>query len=86
MWSVVWSTLHSVKTIQIVLDEPLLRAVDKVVRKMRMNRSAFFREAAREQLRRQRRRELEARDRAGYQRLPPDEFAVWDKVTAWPED
>ncbi|PYO35861.1 MAG: CopG family transcriptional regulator, partial [Candidatus Rokuibacteriota bacterium] len=30
----------------------------------------------------------ERRDRAGYARRPiaEDEFGVWDKITAWPED
>jgi metal-responsive CopG/Arc/MetJ family transcriptional regulator len=74
------------KTIQIVLDARLLRAVDRAAKEAGMNRSAFFRHAAAEQLRRARIRALERRDRAGYERFPPDELPVWDKVTAWPED
>jgi hypothetical protein len=30
-------------------------------------------------------RELEKRHRDGYAKFPPDEFAVWDRVTAWPD-
>jgi metal-responsive CopG/Arc/MetJ family transcriptional regulator len=75
-----------VKTVQVVLEEELLKAVDRAARKAGMNRSAFLREAAREHLRRRRREDLEARDRAGYERFPSVEFDVWDKVAAWPED
>jgi hypothetical protein len=29
--------------------------------------------------------ERERRDRAGYERAPDAEFAVWDEVMAWPD-
>ena len=80
------STLHTVKTVQIVLEEDLLRAADRAARKQRMNRSAFVREALRAHLHQQRRRELEAAHRDGYESKPPVEFDVWDTLAAWPED
>jgi metal-responsive CopG/Arc/MetJ family transcriptional regulator len=74
------------KTIQIVVEEDLLEVVDREARRARQNRSQFFREAAREHLKRRRLRELEKRDRAGYERHPPVEFDVWDKVLSWPDE
>lgn len=29
---------------------------------------------------------LERRPQTGYVKFPPDEFAVWDRVTVWPPD
>lgn len=74
-------------TIQVVLEDALLQAADRAVRRLKVNRSALIRDALREHLRRLSRLENERRDREGYARHPisKDEFAVWDKVTAWPE-
>lgn len=76
------------KTIQIVLDEPLLQAADKVVRRQRTNRSALIREALREHLKRSRIRELEGQEREAYLRQPDtdDDLVGWEQVAAWPED
>ncbi len=75
------------ETVQVVLDAALLRATDGAARRARVNRSALVREALREHLRRLQRRELEARDRRGYQRQPEvsAEIAAWERVAAWPE-
>lgn len=72
-------------TVQVVIGEELLRAADRAARRGRINRSALFRDALREHLRRLRMREREKRDREGYERHPDAEFAVWEKVAAWPE-
>lgn len=76
------------ETIQVVLDAQLLRAADRVARRMKTNRSALFREALRAHLRSLEIRDRERRDREGYARYPDslDEPAVWDKVAEWPED
>ncbi len=74
------------KPVQIVMEESLLRAVDRAARKAKKNRSAYFREAIREHMKRQRILDLEERHRSGYERFPPDEFDVWDKVVAWDND
>jgi Arc/MetJ-type ribon-helix-helix transcriptional regulator len=52
-----------------------------------VNRSALIRGALREHLERLRHRELERQERDAYERIPDDpaEFAVWDRVVAWPE-
>jgi metal-responsive CopG/Arc/MetJ family transcriptional regulator len=73
-------------TIQVVLEQALLRAADRAARRLKMNRSALIRDALREHLRRLRTLEKERMDRQGYEKFPDDEFAVWDRVASWPEE
>lgn len=75
-------------TIQVVLEDELLRAADRAARRARRNRSALIREALREHLHRLQLREKEKRDRAGYESHSDAsaEFAVWEKEAMWPED
>ena len=75
-------------TIQVVLGDSLLQAADRAVRRLKVNRSALIRDALREHLRRLSLHERERRDREGYARHPiaKDEFSVWARVTAWPDD
>ena len=82
-----WSIVHSVETIQVVLDSTLLRATDGAARRARVNRSALIRRALREHLKHLETRELEARDRAGYRKHPADagESVAWEGVVVWPE-
>ena len=76
------------ETIQVVLEADLLKAADKAVRKLKTNRSALFREALREHLKRIDALEREKRDREGYERYPDslDQPAVWDRVADWPDE
>lgn len=75
------------QTIQIVLEEDLLKAADREVKKLRTNRSKLFRTALREHLKRSRLREDEERERAGYAAIPEgDEMTAFERVTSWPED
>jgi len=76
------------ETVQIVLDEKLLRATDRAARRTKQNRSALVREALREHLRRLEVRALEERDRAGYARLPQqqDEVQMWEAEAVWPAE
>jgi hypothetical protein len=73
-------------TIQVVLEESLVRAADRAARRTKQNRSALIRDALREHLKRLRMREAEERDRQGYREHPPVEFRVWENVAAWPEE
>ncbi len=75
------------ETIQVVLGSALVRAADGAARRARMNRSALVREALREYLKRLETRELEARDRTGYEEHPDGSTgaADWERVAAWPE-
>jgi metal-responsive CopG/Arc/MetJ family transcriptional regulator len=74
------------ETIQIVLDKKLLHAADRAARRTKRNRSALFRDALREHLRRLELRQLEERDREGYstQTRALDESPEWEAEAAWP--
>jgi metal-responsive CopG/Arc/MetJ family transcriptional regulator len=75
------------ETIKVVLDVALLRATDGAAQRARANRSALVREALREHLKRLQTRELEARERRGYQEHPDAcaDLADWERVAAWPD-
>lgn len=75
------------QTVQIVLDEGLLRATDDAARRVKLNRSALVREALREYLDKLRGAELERRDRQGFERLPDtaDDLGSWERAAAWPD-
>ena len=75
------------ETIQIVIEESLLRAADREVKRLRTNRSKLFRTALKEHLRRSAIKAEEDREREGYARIPEtDELRAFEKVIAWPED
>ncbi len=76
------------ETIQVVLDEQLLRATDRAARQTKRNRSALVREALRAYLKVLNVHERERRDREGYERVPDDEtgLAVWEDVAKWPDE
>ena len=73
------------KTVQMTLDESLVRRVDRVRKQLRLSRSAFTRDALREHLARYTTAELERRHREGYERRPvADEvFSAWETEQAW---
>ncbi len=73
------------ETIQVVLDEDLLRAADRAAKRTKVNRSALVRQALREYLKKMHYQELERRDRKGYEKRPDtDELTAWEGVAAWP--
>jgi metal-responsive CopG/Arc/MetJ family transcriptional regulator len=73
------------KTIQMTIDDRLLRVVDKMTRAKRTTRSAFIREALKAEIRRQRVRDEEMRHAEGYVRRPvlAGEFDVWLNEQDW---
>ena len=81
------STLEStaVKTIQMTIDERLLKLVDKITRARKTTRSAFIRDALEAEIRRQRIREDEIRHAEGYTRKPvaSGEFDIWVSEQDW---
>jgi metal-responsive CopG/Arc/MetJ family transcriptional regulator len=77
---------HSMRTIQVVLEEELLRAADRAARRLKVNRSMLVREALRAHLAALARRAREEADRAGYERVPAEREAVWEKAATWPEE
>lgn len=74
------------KTIQVVVDEATLRAADREARRAGVNRSALIRRAIAYYAKKRLEAELEAKQRAGYERQPeaPGEFDAWDLVQQWP--
>ena len=73
------------KTVQMTLDETLVKAVDTAAKKLGTTRSAFTREALRSALKEVRVKDLETKHREGYKRKPVkrDEFSDWESEQAW---
>ena len=76
------------RTIQMTLDDELVKAVDRVSKKLHTSRSAFTRKALREALDRISLEQLERKHRQGYQQHPAgaDEFSVWETEQAWGDE
>ena len=72
------------KTVQMTLDEHLVKAVDSAAKKLGTTRSAFTRDALRSALKTVRVKELEARHREGYRCKPVKggEFD-WESEQVW---
>ena len=77
--------LSFLKTIQMTIDDQLLKAVDKLTRRRKSTRSAFIRHAVEAEIRREQVRELEIRHADGYLRKPVarGEFDVWTDEQEW---
>jgi metal-responsive CopG/Arc/MetJ family transcriptional regulator len=73
------------KTVQMTLDENLIKSVDKIVKAIGTTRSAFTRDALRQALKNHRIKLLEEKHRRGYQRWPvrSGEFSVWEDEQEW---
>jgi metal-responsive CopG/Arc/MetJ family transcriptional regulator len=73
------------RTIQMTLDDNLVKAVDRVSKELHTSRSAFTRKALQEALARHKRLQLEQKHRLGYEKKPVDagEFSVWETEQAW---
>jgi predicted transcriptional regulator len=76
------------KTVQMTLDDELVKEVDQVVKRLQTSRSAFTRNALRKALAHYRIEQLEREHRQGYERHPVagDEFSVWESEQAWGEE
>jgi len=76
------------KTVQMTLDDELVKAVDRVSRQIGTTRSAFTRKALREALVRHRIEEMERQHRQGYEQHPvaAEEFSVWESEQDWGEE
>lgn len=77
-----------VETIQVVMEDSLLRQVDKAARRLKLNRSALVRQALRQHLGRLQTQECEDADGRGYGRVTEEdaELRAWNRVLSWPED
>ena len=85
MWMIIHIIIAVMRTIQITIDAPLLRAVDTEVRRRRMTRSALIRASLQAALKAARTHDLEELHRRGYEENPPDDdLDLWKRVQAWP--
>lgn len=73
------------KTIQMTIDEPLLKQVDETVEELQTTRSAFIREALEQALCAYQVRRLEERDEAGYKAIPAElaDADEWSTEQEW---
>jgi metal-responsive CopG/Arc/MetJ family transcriptional regulator len=76
------------RTVQMTLDDELVKAVDRVSKELSTSRSAFTRNALREALARHRVEQMENKHRQGYEKHPvaADEFSVWGDEQAWGDE
>lgn len=73
------------KTIQMTLEEDLLREVDRTVKKLRTSRSGLIRTSLRQYLKTLTERVLEDQHREGYAGRPvrKGEFDAWETEQEW---
>lgn len=73
------------RTIQMTLDDSLIEAVDKIVKKLKTTRSAFARKALGEAIKQARIEMLEAKHKQGYKRHPSNEpeLGGWESEQKW---
>ncbi len=73
------------RTIQMTLDDDLVEAVDRLVKKLKTTRSAFARKALREAIKQVNIKSLENKHKRGYERYPAgkSEFSVWESEQEW---
>jgi metal-responsive CopG/Arc/MetJ family transcriptional regulator len=83
MWIIVYG--RKMKTIQMTLDEELLREVDKVTKKLKTTRSEFIRRALHKFLDELSTKDLEKLHCEGYKKYPvkQNEFDIWENEQSW---
>jgi Arc/MetJ-type ribon-helix-helix transcriptional regulator len=76
------------RTIQMTLDDDLVKAVDRVSKELHTSRSAFTRKALREALARYNLEQLERKHQRGYKQNPvaAAEFSIWENEQAWGDE
>lgn len=74
-------------TIQMTIDDDLLRQLDQIIKETNTTRSAFIRESITHYLKMVRIKELEKKHREGYLKKPviEDEISVWEQEQIWGE-
>ncbi len=73
------------QTVQMTLDEDLIKKVDQVSKKLHTSRSAFTRKALAEALARYNQEQQEYQHLQGYEQHPvaTNEFSVWETEQEW---
>ena len=76
------------RTIQMTLDDDLVKLVDKVIQEQKTTRSAFTRKALREAVEKARLKALEEKHRQGYERQPVNQetFSIWEEEQTWGDE
>ena len=76
------------RTIQMTLDDNLVKAVDRVAKELRTSRSAFTRKALQDALVRYKLEQLERKHRRGYEQhqVVTDEFSIWETEQVWGDE
>jgi len=76
------------RTIQMTLDDELVEAVDRVVKRLHTTRSAFTRNALKYALKQVNTDILEKKHKKGYERHPvgKTEFSVWESEQEWGDE
>jgi len=92
MWIILAIEIHiggaRMRTVQMTLDEELVKEVDRVVKRLHSSRSEFTRRALRDALQRYAIEQQERQHRRGYERYPvaAEEFSVWGEEQAWGDE
>lgn len=76
------------RTVQMTLDDELVKTVDRLASRLQTTRSAFTRDALREAVATYTVKRLEQKHRAGYAKQPAaeNEFGGWDAEQAWGDE
>lgn len=76
------------RTIQMTLDDNLVKAVDRVSKELHTSRSAFTRKALQDALSRYNIEQKEDKHRRGYEQNPvaTDEFSIWEIEQTWGDE
>ena len=76
------------RTIQMTLDDDLVKKVDIIASELNTTRSAFTRDALREAVKQYNNRRLELKHRQGYKAHPvnQEEFGVWENEQNWGDE
>ena len=76
------------RTIQMTLDDDLVKKVDNIAKELNSTRSAFTRDALRNAVKQYNVSRLEMKHRKGYANHPvnKDEFSVWENEQNWGDE
>lgn len=76
------------QTVQIVMNEDLLKSADQAAKRIGVNRSALVREALAAHLKKLDMEEKLRQEREAYQKYPDTEPELmgWEKVVSWPDE
>ena len=76
------------RTIQMTIEDDLVKEVDRISKELKTNRSAFTRKALREAIAQYKIEQMERIHKKGYERNPvvDEEFSIWEPEQAWGDE